>query len=101
MLYTDRLAGAGANPFEQIFQRALSHLSAETFIMVTPPLPTVFTARFVFKAHSLLYHSTLSLRVIKKKKKKGFASASPRCRTLLKGVFRGHVAYAASNEIHR
>ena len=37
-----------------------------------PPAPRTATLRggLVFKAHRLLYHSTLDLRVIKKKKKK-------------------------------
>ena len=32
--------------------------------------PSISDSRLVFKAHRLLYHSTLGLRVIKKKKKK-------------------------------
>jgi len=37
-----------------------------------------FRGGLVFKAHRLLYHSTLGLRVIKKKKKKYFP-ATPEC----------------------
>jgi len=51
----------------------------ESWVEVAPfPLAAAFTFTFncrfrdglVFKAHRLLYHSTLGLRVIKKKKKK-------------------------------
>ena len=39
---------------------------------------TLFRGGLVFKAHRLLYHSTLGLRVIKKKKKKYPADARRR-----------------------
>jgi len=41
--------------------------------MAAPPNPAVkrFRGGLVFKAHRLLYHSTLGFRVIKKKKKFG------------------------------
>jgi len=39
-----------------------------------------FRGGLVFKAHSLLYHSTLGLRVIKKKKKKTWVDAAKRKR---------------------
>ena len=44
---------------------------------VSPYPPALFRGGLVFKAHRLVYHSTLGVRVIKKKKKKSRGARPP------------------------